>query len=213
MSKIYDPKRDDERRGVDQDIKGEKEAAIEKALARLIEGGYLKPESMEAEEASSGDQKPSDEARRIGTRVRQRVLAQLGLPNLGAYLIRERKTGGLAQSDVARACRLTRQVVNQLETGALPFFMILPGKAADVVQTLKLDPGIVLFYLNGVDVAVAQHDGQASNAFYRTSNKQGDAGKKAPTSTDSGATLSQQDRLDQFLREFKDELAKRGLIK
>ena len=81
---------------------------IEELLERLYDEGHLQlPERGSEEGAGYAFIKPSERARAVGKRVRQRVLSRLGLTDVGPYIARERKAREIKPQEISRKIKLS----------------------------------------------------------------------------------------------------------
>jgi hypothetical protein len=183
---------------------------IELPLTKLFESGAL--ELPDHEHSIVEHVQPSEEAKRIGKRVRERILLRLGQSNLGTYISREREAKGIKKKDVLRQVKLASEILAQLEANHLGFFRLPPAKAADLVQVLDLDPVIVLRYLE--ETRSPQPPSRIPAPFFRM-NKEAEEGQRVASQRKSEETIvgqNRQDSLQKFLEEFRQELARRGLL-
>lgn len=158
--------------------------------------------------------RPSEKAQGIGRKVRLRVLSRLGLTDLGSYIARQRNAEKLKPREISRQIKLSREALHELETNRLAFFELPPSKAADLVDTLKLDPGVVLSYLGALDLS--QFANAPPTSLFRVDRgldeeKRMELERQAHTSAEGNQDKKQQ--LEVFVKHFVAELTKRGHLK
>jgi hypothetical protein len=189
--------------------------SIEEILERLHDAGLFEiPERSPGAEEPYPFIKPSDAARAAGKRVRQRVLSGLGLADIGAYVARVRKARNMKILEVSRRIRLSSEVLREVETSRLPFFELPLGKAADLVEALKLDPMVVLHFLGSLDLSGLRQ--RQPSRLFRT-DRSLDETQKLELEKESLRSRreirNKQEELEEFVRKFVAELSRRRILK
>jgi hypothetical protein len=210
MSTGNDPQEERQKRRIDQGIPNEEKVSFQAGLVELMQGGYLHSEPVG--EFPEADLPSTEEERQAAQAVRQRLLAKLGLESLPSYMTTSRESKGLSQGDVAKSCKLAREVIVDLERGALPFYQLLVKQAADLVQALEAEPSIVFYHLTHLDLG-SSPAATISSSFYRQSKPptEESASKINPTPA-AYPVASTSEKLNRFMIEFREELSKRGLV-
>ncbi len=188
---------------------------IEELLERLYDDGHLElPERSSEEGTGYALIKPSETARAVGKRVRQRVLSRLGLTDVGPFIARERKAREIKPQEISRKIKLSREVLREIETSRLPFFELSSRKAADLIEVLNLDPEVVLLLLRSTDLS--QLSEQQPAPLFRT-DRGLDEGQRMELEKQSleasKDNRDRQKRFEEFVQDFVAELSRRGILK
>lgn len=188
---------------------------IEELLERLHDEGLLElPERSSEGKSPYAFIEPSEAAKAVADRVRERVLARIGLRDIGSYISRERTAQNIDARDLSRKIKLSSEVLREIETSRLPFFEVPFRKAVDLVEALKLDPSVVLRLLGSLDVSQIVQEQPAPllrTDIRLTESKREELENNSLKS--SQESPDKQAQLEDFIEKFVEELSRRGIMK
>ncbi len=185
---------------------------MENLLEQLLSLGFLELPISTTEPEDLPNRQMSEKAREIGKRVRTRVLTRLGVPNIGAFIARERMAKGIRLVDLAREVKIAREVLLHLETNRLEFFELSPQKATDLVQYLTLNPRTVLQYL--VNTPLSSTNQRTPASFFRMDIEISEDERAALEyhSQEKATSEHTKKNFEEFLQAFVRELYDRSLL-
>lgn len=188
---------------------------IEELLERLHDEGLLDlPERSSEGESPYAFIEPSKAAKAVAERVRQRVLAHIGLSDVGAYIARERKAQDIKPQEISKTIKLSSEVLTGIETSRLQFFDLSFRKAADLVEVLSLDPSVVLRLLGSLDLSLSASEQPAP--LLRTDTRLPEDERvelEKESLKSSQESRDRQAQLEEFVEKFTEELSRRGIMK
>jgi len=187
----------------------EPEIIIEAILRDLVGAGVIGLDDSGIAKESSR----VETAKTLGYRIREKVLTELKLPNLGSYIKAEREQNGLEKTEIARKIGITSSTFSELENGVIDFFDIPVSKAVAITSAIGLSINSVLLYLT----QMLRYPNSKSPTGELRLNRSKSVSEETPTIESFNIQspvigVSKKERIQKFIPEYIEEARNNGLI-